>query len=87
MSKCIICRIGNQAIETKRHPNSQTIFFLQYLMKQLKKRDKKDIESVCEDCRNPLKLNTILTTAGKTLDNIFHVGKEHIHMDLEDIEK
>jgi hypothetical protein len=67
MSKCIVCKITNVALEVKRHPNWTTIWWLNYFMLRLRKRDKKDISKTCDDHRNPLKLNVCLTYAGTIL--------------------
>jgi len=68
MSKCIVCKTSNMALEVKRHPNQQNIALLDILLDRLKKRDPDDIQRVCEDHRNPLRLVVELSNAGHVLD-------------------
>ena len=67
MTRCIVCKVANVAAEVKRHPNWETIWFLNHFMRRLRKRAPNDIKRICEDHRNPLKLNVTLTDAGTIL--------------------
>jgi hypothetical protein len=68
MTHCIVCKVSNVSLEVKRHANWETVWLLNYFMRRLRKRDPKDIIRICEEHRNPLKLNTTLTYAGKILN-------------------
>lgn len=67
MTRCIICKVSNMALEVKRHPNFTTIWWLNYIMRCIRDRREKDIAKICEDHRIPLKLTTCLSFAGKIL--------------------
>lgn len=67
MTHCIVCKVSNVALEVKKHPNWETIWLLNHFMKRLKKHVNSDISRICEDHRNPLKLNTELSFAGSIL--------------------
>jgi hypothetical protein len=67
---CIVCKVSHTALEAKRHPNWTTIWLANHFMRQLKKRLPQDIEKICEEHRNPLKLNVCLSEAGTILTKI-----------------
>lgn len=83
MSGCIVCKISNATLEMKKHTNQQTIFILKSLLKRLKERNTKDIEKICENCRIPIKINTILTTAGNAINNVYNVRGEQVYLEIK----
>jgi hypothetical protein len=66
-TNCIVCKVSHIASEVRKHPNWVTIWWLNYFMKRVRERLKKDIARICEAHRNPLKFTVCLTDAGTTL--------------------
>jgi len=54
MPKCIMCRAHNAAKECEKHYNAMSLMTLTSLLRKLNNHE--EIETTCEDHRNPLKL-------------------------------
>jgi len=75
--KCYVCKYVNQCGEARRHPNATTIETAKLLYKRMreytKDRSSNKPDRICEDHRNPLKLNITIDKAFKDLNHAMEI--------------